>query len=85
VNSPLANALLHFREANHLSFKQMQAQLNISEPTLLALFHVGATNSTRLLKRLANFFEWTAEELGVVAMWEPPSKPPRRKKRPASE
>ncbi len=69
--SPLAVALLLFKESQQLEWKQMQEELQIGKETLQAAIYEKRDITIPTMKKLAAYFQWTAGDVGRMVRYEP--------------
>lgn len=69
--SPVMIALRAFKEQHKMTWAEIAQELHITLAKLMWLVS-GEELTLGTLKRLAQFFNWTAAEVGAALMFEPP-------------
>lgn len=72
TTSPLSVALDLFRKERGFTYPQAAKELGISDVTLRRLIAHGRSPTIQVLFKLIDYFGWTADEVGVIAMYEGP-------------
>lgn len=60
--------LQKFKQEHELTHEQMAKELGVSDVTLRRMMGHGRSPTVQVLKKLARYFQWTAWEVGAIAM-----------------
>lgn len=74
ATSPISRAIQEYKLHEKLTMVQLGKVIGLNKETLVQLASDTRFPSTRALKKLARFFQWSPEEVGVAAMFKPKKK-----------
>lgn len=79
ATSLIARAVLELKKRENITFEQMGELIGVRRVTLMEYTYGDRIPKTRAVKKLARFFQWTPEEVGVAVMFKPEKKRKKRK------